>query len=59
MQIKLIYGGKPLVDDHTLEQSKVKAGDTINMVLQLRWSSNDSALYFVIIKNFQNKFPEN
>mmetsp|Transcript_14067 Transcript_14067/g.47505 ORF Transcript_14067/g.47505 Transcript_14067/m.47505 type:complete len:91 (-) Transcript_14067:193-465(-) len=35
-QIRLIYGGKQLADDATLESYSVSAGDTVHMVLQLR-----------------------
>ena len=35
-QIKLIYSGKQLADDKTLESYSIAAGATIHMVLQLR-----------------------
>lgn len=35
-QIRLIYSGKQLADDHTLSHYNVAAGGTIHMVLQLR-----------------------
>lgn len=35
-QIKLIYSGKQLADDKTLESYGIAAGATIHMVLQLR-----------------------
>jgi Ubiquitin family len=35
-QIKLIYSGKQLSDDKTLEFYNITAGATIHMVLQLR-----------------------
>ncbi|CAI5746247.1 unnamed protein product [Peronospora destructor] len=35
-QIRLIYSGKQLADDKTLEDYNVAAGGTIHMVLQLR-----------------------
>jgi hypothetical protein len=35
-QIKLIYSGKQLADDMTLESYNIAAGATIHMVLQLR-----------------------
>eukprot|EP00466_Bigelowiella_natans_P007474 jgi/Bigna1/56023/estExt_Genewise1Plus.C_800043 len=34
--IRLIFQGSPMRDDRTLEESKVKAGHTIHMILQLR-----------------------
>ncbi|CAM9244321.1 unnamed protein product [Hapterophycus canaliculatus] len=38
-QIRLIYSGKQLADDHTLAHYNVAAGGTIHMVLQLRGGS--------------------
>ena len=38
-QIRLIYSGKQLADDHTLSHYNVAAGGTIHMVLQLRGGS--------------------
>jgi hypothetical protein len=38
-QIRLIFSGKQLVDDKSLEESVVTAGGTIHMVLQLRGGS--------------------
>jgi len=35
-QIRLILKGQPLLDDKTLGESKVKAGDVIHMVMQMR-----------------------
>jgi len=35
-QIRLIYNGKQLVDDKTLESYKIEAGNTIHMILTLR-----------------------
>ncbi|KAJ1457312.1 ubiquitin-related domain-containing protein [Pelagophyceae sp. CCMP2097] len=35
-QIRLIYSGKQLADDKTIEQYNITAGGTIHMVLQLR-----------------------
>ena len=35
-QIRLIYNGKQLVDDKTLESYKIEAGKTIHMILTLR-----------------------
>ncbi len=35
-QIKLIYSGKQLADDKSLESYSISAGATIHMVLQLR-----------------------
>eukprot|EP00554_Chaetoceros_debilis_P006790 CAMPEP_0194073284 /NCGR_PEP_ID=MMETSP0149-20130528/772_1 /TAXON_ID=122233 /ORGANISM="Chaetoceros debilis, Strain MM31A-1" /LENGTH=78 /DNA_ID=CAMNT_0038753287 /DNA_START=84 /DNA_END=320 /DNA_ORIENTATION=+ len=35
-QIRLIYSGKQLADDRTLESYNISAGATIHMVLQLR-----------------------
>jgi large subunit ribosomal protein L40e len=35
-QIRLIHSGKALADEKSLEESSIKAGDTIHMVLQLR-----------------------
>ncbi|CEG37376.1 ubiquitin-like protein nedd8 [Plasmopara halstedii] len=35
-QIRLIYSGKQLADDKTLQDYTVAAGGTIHMVLQLR-----------------------
>lgn len=35
-QIRLIYSGKQLADDRTLDSYNVPAGATIHMVLQLR-----------------------
>ena len=35
-QIRLIFGGKQMNDDKTLEEYSVTAGSTIHMVLQLR-----------------------
>ena len=35
-QIRLIYSGKQLADDKTLEDYSVQAGAVIHMVLQLR-----------------------
>lgn len=34
--IRLIFQGSPMKDDKTLEESKVKAGNVIHMILQLR-----------------------
>ena len=39
-QIKLIYSGKQLADDKSLESYSIQAGATIHMVLQLRGGSN-------------------
>ena len=33
---RLLYGGAQCLDANTLEQSNVKAGDTLHMVLALR-----------------------
>lgn len=38
-QIKLIYSGKQLADDMTLESYNISAGCTIHMVLQMRGGS--------------------
>lgn len=38
-QIKLIYSGKQLADDMTLESYNINAGCTIHMVLQMRGGS--------------------
>lgn len=35
-QIRLIYAGKQLSDDKTLQEYSVNPGETIHMVLQLR-----------------------
>ena len=35
-QIRLIFGGKQMIDESKLSEYNVKAGDTIHMVLQLR-----------------------
>ena len=35
-QIRLIFQGKQLVDDNTIESYKMEAGSTIHMILQLR-----------------------
>ena len=35
-QIKLIFSGKQLADNNTLESYNIAAGATIHMVLQLR-----------------------
>ena len=35
-QIRLIYSGKQLADDKTIESYAIAAGGTIHMVLQLR-----------------------
>eukprot|EP00636_Phaeomonas_parva_P007226 CAMPEP_0118850674 /NCGR_PEP_ID=MMETSP1163-20130328/427_1 /TAXON_ID=124430 /ORGANISM="Phaeomonas parva, Strain CCMP2877" /LENGTH=77 /DNA_ID=CAMNT_0006782905 /DNA_START=173 /DNA_END=406 /DNA_ORIENTATION=+ len=35
-QIRLIYGGRQLADDKTLEEYNIESGSTIHMVLQLR-----------------------
>jgi hypothetical protein len=35
-QIRLILRGSPMVDDKTLADQKVKAGDTIHMIMQMR-----------------------
>merc|ERR1711998_88363 len=35
-QIRLIYSGKQLADDKTIESYQIAAGGTIHMVLQLR-----------------------
>jgi ubiquitin-like protein Nedd8 len=35
-QIRLIFSGKQLADDKTLEEYNIAAGGTIHMVLQLR-----------------------
>ena len=35
-QIKLIFSGKQLADDKTLESFGITAGATVHMVLQLR-----------------------
>jgi len=35
-QIRLIFQGSPMVDNQTLTQQKVKAGDVIHMIMQLR-----------------------
>ncbi len=36
IQQRLIFRGKPLVDDVTIEASGITAGDTVHMVLALR-----------------------
>lgn len=38
-QVRLIFKGKPMVDDKTLAEQGVTAGATIHMVLQLRGGS--------------------
>jgi len=38
-QIRLILRGQPMVDAQTLLDAKVKAGDTIHMILQMRGGS--------------------
>ena len=35
-QIRLIYNGKQLADDNTLDSYKIEAGKTVHMVLTLR-----------------------
>ena len=35
-QIRLIFGGKQLADEQTIQDYKMEAGSTIHMVLQLR-----------------------
>jgi len=35
-QIRLIFQGSPMVDNQTLTAQKVKAGDVIHMIMQLR-----------------------
>ena len=35
-QIRLIYGGRQLDDDQTIQAAGIKPGDTINMILQLK-----------------------
>jgi ubiquitin-like protein Nedd8 len=35
-QQKLIFNGRPLRDEDTVEQSKITAGNTVHMVLALR-----------------------
>eukprot|EP00568_Trieres_chinensis_P008328 CAMPEP_0183292456 /NCGR_PEP_ID=MMETSP0160_2-20130417/1504_1 /TAXON_ID=2839 ORGANISM="Odontella Sinensis, Strain Grunow 1884" /NCGR_SAMPLE_ID=MMETSP0160_2 /ASSEMBLY_ACC=CAM_ASM_000250 /LENGTH=79 /DNA_ID=CAMNT_0025453403 /DNA_START=116 /DNA_END=355 /DNA_ORIENTATION=+ len=39
-QIRLIFAGKQLADDRTLESLNITAGATIHMVLQLRGGSS-------------------
>ena len=34
--IRLIFGGKQLADENTIESYNMKAGDQIHMILQLR-----------------------
>lgn len=34
-QLRLIYKGAPLLDDKTIEEYKIVAGDVIHVVLQL------------------------
>ena len=36
IQQRLIFRGKPLIDDATVEASGITAGDTVHMVLALR-----------------------
>jgi ubiquitin-like protein Nedd8 len=35
-QQRLIFGGKQMADDKTAEEYKIKAGDTLHLVLALR-----------------------
>ena len=40
--IRLIFSGKALADENTIESYNMKAGDTIHMILQLKggnWST--------------------
>jgi Ubiquitin family len=41
-QIKLIYSGKPLLDDKTLGSYNITAGTTIYMILHLRGGGGGS-----------------
>jgi Ubiquitin family len=45
-QIKLIFSGKQLADDKSLESYNITAGATIHMVLQLRGGGGNSSGYF-------------
>jgi len=35
-QIRLIFKGKPMLDDKTLDEQGVKAGNTVHMIMQMR-----------------------
>lgn len=37
-QIRLVFKGKPMLDDKTLDEQGVKAGSIVHMIMQMRGS---------------------
>jgi len=35
-QLRLVFQGSPMVDENTLNQHKVKAGDVVHMIIMLK-----------------------
>ena len=38
-QLRFIFKGKPMLDEKSLGEQGVKAGDTVHMIMQLRGNS--------------------
>ena len=53
--IRLIYQGKALADENTIESYNMKAGETIHMILQLKggfWNCDDSLYVAYCLSKF-------
>lgn len=55
-QIRLIFKGKPMVDDKTLDEQQVKAGATVHMIMQMRGQFENPVKYHNIPSSLNYHF---